>query len=177
MNIQGYSNFQYIFNLHNNPNKTMEDQAKINKARKENPILDRVLYQNDINKMFEEQAKIEKIAKKIARGENLSKEERELISEADPEMLRKAEMAKQENEALKRSLKNAKSKQQAQRILAEACIKAQLVSKVDPQYSDLLMDTIQELHEDFNKTNTLYDETKNYGQNRKNSRSLVNLKL
>lgn len=73
-NIQGYSNFQYIFNLHNSPNKTIEDEAKINKARKKT-ILDRMLYQNDINKIFEEQAKVKKNAKKITRGENISKKE------------------------------------------------------------------------------------------------------
>lgn len=34
-----------------------------------------MLYQNDINKIFEEQAKVKKNAKKITRGENISKKE------------------------------------------------------------------------------------------------------
>lgn len=41
----------------------------------EKTILDRMLYQNDINKIFEEQAKVKKNAKKITRGENISKKE------------------------------------------------------------------------------------------------------
>ncbi|WP_291568398.1 MULTISPECIES: hypothetical protein [unclassified Clostridium] len=40
--------------------------------------------------MYEEQAKIEGIARKIARGQKLTEEEKELINRADPEMLRKA---------------------------------------------------------------------------------------
>ncbi|WP_291568400.1 MULTISPECIES: hypothetical protein [unclassified Clostridium] len=44
MKIQGDINFQYIFNLHNKKNKTIEDREKIDKARKENPQLDRMLY-------------------------------------------------------------------------------------------------------------------------------------
>ena len=99
MKIQGDINLQYIFNLHNKKNKTIEDQAKIDKARKENLQLDRMIYQHDINKMYEEQAKIERIAKKIARRERLTEEEKELINRVDPEMLRKAEEAKQANES------------------------------------------------------------------------------
>ncbi|RXM58889.1 hypothetical protein [Clostridium tetani] len=176
MKIQQHSNFVNIFNLHKNPQKTKADQIKIDIARKENPQLDRALYLNDINKVFEEKAKVEQIAKKIARGKQLTREEKELISRTDPEMLRKAEMAKQENDALKRSLKSAKSKQHAQRILAQACIKAQLVSEVDPQYADLLMDTIQELHKDINKGNNPYDKANQYTQNKKSPYEMLNLK-
>ncbi|CDI49232.1 hypothetical protein [Clostridium tetani] len=182
MNIQGYLNFQNIFNphsgsqLHNNLQKTKSAQMKTNITKKENPQLDRAISAIEISKMFEEKAKVEKLAKKVASGKQLTKEERDFISRTDPEMLRKAEMAKQENDALKRSLKKAKNKQQAQRILTQACIKAQLVSEIDPQYADLLMDTIQELYKDINKDSNPYDKAKQYTQNKKRPYEMLNLK-
>jgi|GEM_PF-5820005 len=171
MKIQGDINFQYIFNLHNKKNKTIEDQAKIDKARSENPQLDRMLYQHDINKMYEEQAKIERIAKKIARGERSTEEEKELINRVDSEMLRKAEEAKQANESLKNKLRNAKSKQEAQKILVQASMEAQQIAECDPQYGNLLMESLKEAYEDYNKDLEFTGETQQYHQNQQNQNS------
>ncbi|WP_461612164.1 hypothetical protein [Clostridium sp. Marseille-QA1073] len=168
MKIQGDINFQYIFNVYNKKNKTIEDRAKIDKARKENPQLDRMLYQHDMNKMYEEQAEIERIVKKIARGERLTEEEKELINRVDPEILRKAEEAKQASESLKNKLRNAKSKQEAQKILVQTSMKVQQIAEGDPQYGNLLMELVKETYEDYNKDFEFTGETQQYHQNQQN---------
>ncbi|MFX0547813.1 hypothetical protein ACOAKC_00625 [Hathewaya histolytica] len=161
MRIQGNTNFWHIFNLHNKKNKSMEEQEEVYKARKENQQLDQALYQHDIAKVYEEQAKIENIAKKIARGESLTKEEMELINRVDPEMYRKAEMAKQEGEELKNNIKRAKSKQEARNMLAQACMKSQQMMQVDPQYGSLVMEAIKNSAEDILDSNKITQYEKN----------------
>ncbi|WP_045517011.1 hypothetical protein [Clostridium sporogenes] len=165
MKIQGNVTFQYIFNLHNKKNKSIEEQEEVHKARKEDPELDRMLYLDDLNKVYEEQAKVEAIARKVARGEKLTEEEKELINRVNPEMLRKAEAAKQENESLKQKLRNAKSKQEALGILSQACMGAQQITECDPQYGNLLMELIQEAHADYNKDTGIPEQTRQYEKN------------
>ncbi|HCQ89962.1 MAG TPA: hypothetical protein DIU45_09740 [Clostridium sp.] len=127
--------------------------------------------------MYEEQAKIEGIARKIARGQKLAEEEKELINRADPEMLREAEETKQVNESLKNKLRNAKSKQEAQRILVQASMETQQIAECDTQYGNLLMELVKESYEDYNKDMEPTGKTQQYHQNqqnRNNSNALIN---
>ncbi len=83
--------------------------------------------------------KKEKIARRIARGERITPEERALLAKHDPELLRKAEMAARRRKDLEMRLKRAKTEREAKKIMLEARAEVQMLSK-DTAYANLLSD-------------------------------------
>lgn len=117
----------------------------IKKSRHESKIEDR----NSLISMLRRQAKeieaanlkykYENVAKKIAKGEAVSAEDRALLEKSDPELLRKADMAARRKKDVESRLKRAKTESEARAIIAEAQIEVQQVfSSKDKVYAELL---------------------------------------
>ncbi|MDA3732400.1 hypothetical protein PBV87_12965 [Niameybacter massiliensis] len=162
MKISTNMSYAEALNLHNKVNKTTEEQDKLWNERANNQALDRALYLNDLSKVYEEQFKAENLAKKLAKGESLTKEERAYLEKVNPQLLKDAEKAKQEAENLKNQLKNAKDKQTAQKLIEQASFQANAVAKYNKQYADLLKEAISKVcsdeqgyKHDNDKTNTI----------------------
>lgn len=143
MKIDKSKDLYQMVNLHNKPNKTDTEKEKLWNARKNDAQLDRILYQSDMNKLYEETFKAENLAKKLARGEALTDEEKAFLERVNPELLKEAQRAKEEGERLKQSLKNAKSQQEAHTIVEQAQLQANMVAKHKPQYAMLLKEAIK----------------------------------
>jgi len=93
----------------------------------------------------------DKIAKKIARGEKLTEEEKAKIMEIDPEKLRKAEMANRRREEIESRLKNAKSEKEARDIILEAKMEARIISdKGDIKYGEYLIEAVNKAELNYN---------------------------
>ncbi len=93
----------------------------------------------------------DKIAKKIARGEKLTEEEKAKIMEIDPEKLRKAEMANRRREEIESRLKNAKSEKEARDIILEAKVEARIISdKGDIKYGEYLIEAVNKAELNYN---------------------------
>lgn len=93
----------------------------------------------------------DKIAKKIARGEKLTEEEKAKIMGIDPEKLRKAEMANQRREELENRLKTAKTDKEARDIILQAKMEAKVISdKGDIQYGEYLMEAVSKAESNYN---------------------------
>ncbi|KFX56591.1 MULTISPECIES: hypothetical protein [Clostridium] len=69
--------------------------------------------------IFEDMSKAEKLAKKVAKGETLTKEEQEFLEEKFPQIKDEAQRAKQEAEALAKRIKAADSKGEKRLILLQ----------------------------------------------------------
>ncbi|WIV10471.1 hypothetical protein [Proteiniborus sp. MB09-C3] len=93
----------------------------------------------------------DKIAKKVARGEILTAEEKAKIMEIDPEKLEKAKRANERRKELESRLKNVKSDREARIIILEAKIEAKLIAdKVDPKYGEYLMEAVNKAEINYN---------------------------
>ncbi|MGL4849932.1 MAG: hypothetical protein ACRC28_13605 [Clostridium sp.] len=79
--------------------------------------------------VMKEKSKTEEIAGKIAKGEELSKEELEYIQEKNPELLRKAKVVSKQREELEREVKSAKTPKDKLKVLSKA--KMNVMSGVD----------------------------------------------
>ena len=160
------NNTQFLqgFTLYNKKNKTLKETNELNDMRKKDPQLDRALYQADIAKMYEECSKVEQIAKKVAKGEPITKEEEEFINQVDPELLKKANMAKNQGDNLKVKLKNAKTKEEAQSILSQSTSVVVGLKDSDPVYANILMEAIKKAYDESkdNKENNNYSRKKQY---------------
>ncbi len=111
----------------------------------------------EMQRMVAEEARAQKrmeadqIAKKIARGENVTNEEREQVRGVNAEMLRKAEQANLQRKELKARLANATTKEQANTILLEGKMSAgATIEKGDEQYGTLLLEAVNQAEAEYN---------------------------
>ena len=112
--------------------------------RKLNPELDASLYALDLSKAISDTSKTDELAKKVARGEKLTNEEKAFMVKTDPEKLKKAEEANLQREELKRQLKNAKTPSHAASIISSSLTNVLNVQKSgDTVMADLLMEGIK----------------------------------
>ncbi|WP_301109730.1 hypothetical protein [Sporosarcina sp.] len=109
----------------------------------------------DLKRMVEEEALYQKrmaanqIAKKIARGESVTNEEREQLKGMDEEGLRKAEQANLQRKQLSARLANATTKEQARAIILEGKLSAgEIIEKGDEQYGEFLMEAVNKAEDD-----------------------------
>lgn len=161
MKINDSLNFQYFYSINNSKNKTQAIKDELNKARENDPVLDRALYISDIAEMYKKMAMEEAIAKKIAKGESLTPEEKEYAKEMDPKILRMAESVKEKSESLKDKLKGAKTKEEAQRVIMSASSEASMVIELgNSQYGELLMEGIRDAVSKYNKVDESFEYNK-----------------
>ena len=112
--------------------------------RKLNPELDASLYALDLSKAISDTSRTDELAKKVARGEKLTNEEKKIMEKTDPEKLKKAEEANLQREELKRQLKKAKTPSHAASIISSSLTNVLNVQKSgDTVMADLLMERIK----------------------------------
>lgn len=113
-------------------------------------MLDKLKQIQEANDRQLEEAAAEKIAKKIARGDNISEEERRYLEEKDPEKLRKAQEANRERAEVSERLSRAKTKAEAAVIIASAKTRAiRIFEKVDTELGELLIEALNKAESDY----------------------------
>ncbi|MDR7855640.1 hypothetical protein [Tissierella sp.] len=127
----------------NNPNilSFLEGPKKSkyeSKIEDKNSLIDMLRNQAKENETTNLRYKIEGIARRIARGDDITSEERALLEKNDPDLLRKADMAARRRKDVEARLKRAKTKSEARAIITEAKIEVQQVFDKDPKYAELL---------------------------------------
>lgn len=148
-----------MFKIHTSKNPSKEDKKRLYNARKENPSLDRALYQHDLAKIHEEDFKVKSIASKIAKGQKLSEEEKKYIQEKNPELLKKAKEAKNKAKNLKKKLENTNNPMNKQKIIADEFLSLKKLSTYDELGAKLLTEAYNSVIKEHNKeqNNTLKD--------------------
>lgn len=116
------------FNIKQNKNENVEGGGNIGSM---------------MNKKIIDDIVADRIAKKIARGESLTGEERDKLTEIDPEKLEKAKRANERRKELESRLKRARSKKEAKDIILQAKMEANIVlDKVDEKYGEYLVEAV-----------------------------------
>lgn len=92
---------------------------------------------------YQERMDAERIAKKIARGEQVTDEERQKLGDMDPQGLMKAEHANQVRKTVRAQLANATTKEQVNTILLDNKVVAgKLMEQGEQQLSELVFEAI-----------------------------------
>lgn len=102
------------------------------------------------NKREIEKLAADQTAKKIARGEMITEEEREKLRSTDPEKLRKADEANERRYNVHQRLANARTKEEARAILtSEKMMGYMIYDKGDEQYGELLIEAVGKAEADY----------------------------
>ncbi len=169
MNIN-HASTQYgdILKLHYKKDRTLEDAKKENEARKQDPALDQMLYDADKADMLNEFSKAKQLMMKLARGENLTDEEKQFLNENYPEFSQSAEQAQVEAEKVKENLKNARNKDEKQAIIMQAASMINSLSENDTVYAAALSEAIKTAINDKQDTDDFYRRNYNNSKTKAN---------
>ncbi|MEK5038307.1 hypothetical protein [Sporosarcina sp. FSL K6-3457] len=97
-----------------------------------------------------EKLETDQTAKKIARGEMITEEEREKLRAIDPEKLRKADEANEKRASVSRRLANAKSKTEVAAIIAgEKSMALMIYDKGDQVLGELYLEAVGKAEVDY----------------------------
>ena len=121
-------------------------------------FLQKILEPQEVDDNSSEIKKAEKIARKIARGESVTPQEKALLMRVDPKLAQMAELAHEQGERLKHSLQQASSKTEQQNIIQQAYQMVAQVSKKNPQFGELLGEAIKAAVQDSRKKGILREE-------------------
>lgn len=121
-------------------------------------FLQKILEPKEVDDSSSEIKKAEKIARKIARGESVTPQEKALLMRVDPKLAQMAELAHEQGERLKHSLQQASSKTEQQNIIQQAYQMVAQVSKKNPQFGELLGEAIKAAVQDSRKKGIFREE-------------------
>lgn len=121
-------------------------------------FLQKILEPKEVDDSSSEIKKAEKIARKIARGESVTPQEKALLMRVDPKLAQMAELAHEQGERLKHSLQQASSKTEQQNIIQQAYQMVAQVSKKNPQFGEFLGEAIKAAVQDSRKKGIFREE-------------------
>ena len=121
-------------------------------------FLQKILEPKEVDDSSSEIKKAEKIARKIARGESVTPQEKALLMRVDPKLAQMAELAHEQGERLKHSLQQASSKTEQQNIIQQAYQMVAQGSKKNPQFGELLGEAIKAAVQDSRKKGIFREE-------------------
>ena len=119
--------------------------------REKKSILQKILEPQEVEDENAEIEKAKKIARKIARGESVTPQEKALLMKVDPKLAQMAELAHKEYERIKHALQSASSKEEQQNIVHQAYQMVAEVSKKNQQFGELLGEAVKAAVEDSRK--------------------------
>lgn len=119
--------------------------------REKKSLLQKILEPKEVEDESAEIDKAKKIARKIARGESVTPQEKALLMRVDPKLAQMAELAHKEYERIKHALQSASSKEEQQNIVHQAYQMVTQVSKSNQQYGELLGEAVKAAVEDSRK--------------------------
>lgn len=121
-------------------------------------FLQKALEPEEIDDGTKDAKKAEKIARKIARGESVTPQEKAFLMKVDPKLAQMAELARKEGERIKHALQQASSKTEQQNIIHQAYDMVAQVSKKQPQFGALLEEAVKAAVQDSRKKGFLQEE-------------------
>ena len=121
-------------------------------------FLQKILEPEAVDDSEKDARKAQKIARKIARGENVTPQEKAFLMKFDPKLAQMAELAYQQGERVKHALQNASNKEEQQNIIQQAYQMVAQVSKKNPQFGELLGEAVKAAVQDSRKKGLLQEE-------------------
>lgn len=120
-------------------------------------FLQKILEPEAVEDSEKDARKAQKIARKIARGETVTPQEKAFLMKFDPKLAQMAELAHQQGERVKHALQNASSKEEQQNIIQQAYQMVAQVSKKNPQFGELLGEAVKAAVQDSRKKGVLQE--------------------
>ncbi|MCI9532699.1 MAG: hypothetical protein HFH38_13405 [Lachnospiraceae bacterium] len=106
-------------------------------------LLQQILEPKEVEDSERDAQKALRIARRIARGDNVTPQEKAFLMRIDPKLAQMAELAKQQGERVQHALENASSKEEQQVIITQAYQQVAEFTKANPQYGELVGEAVK----------------------------------
>lgn len=126
--------------------------------REKKSLLQKMIEPKEADDRNAELEKAKKIARRIARGESVTPQEKALLLRVDPKLAQMAELAGEQCERIKHALQNASSKTEQQSIVQQAYQMVAQVSKSNPEFGELLGEAVKAAVQDSRKKGIFLSE-------------------
>lgn len=124
------------------------ERNRFNQEEIKTPLQESLEKMREAIKRNEEQKKQEEISKKIAKGK-ASMQEEAYLAEKNPELHQKAVIARDNTNRVRASVKAAKTKEEAKRILAQADSSAGAILDKDKILGELMIEGLKEVEKEY----------------------------
>ena len=124
------------------------ERNRFNQEEIKTPLQESLEKMREAIKRSEEQKKQEEISKKIAKGK-ASIQEEAYLAEKNPELHQKAVIARDNTNRVRASVKAAKTKEEAKRILAQADSSAGAILDKDKILGELMIEGLKEVEKEY----------------------------
>lgn len=124
----------------------------VEQEKEKKSVLQQLLEPEEVNDSQKEAEKAMKIAKRIARGESVTSEEKAFLMRINPQLAQMAQLARQEGERIKHALQQASTKEEQQSVVLQAYQQVSEVSKVNEQFGMLLGEAVKAAIQEAKKT-------------------------
>ena len=121
----------------------LRNLSGVEQEKEKKSLIQQIMEPKEVDDTEKDVKKAVQIARKIARGESVTPQEKEFLMRVDPKLAQMAELARQQGERVKHALKNASSKEEEQTIVMQAYQQVTEFTKANPQFGMLVGEAVK----------------------------------
>lgn len=121
----------------------LRNLSGVEQDREKKSLMQQVMEPKEVDDTEKDARKAAQIARKIARGEPVTPQEKAFLMRVDPRLAQMAELARQQGERVRNALENASSKEEEQAIVMQAYQQVTEFTKANPQFGMLVGEAVK----------------------------------
>ena len=123
--------------------QVLRNLSGVEQDKEKKSLMQQILEPKEVDDSSRDTKKALQIAKKIARGESVTSQEKAFLMRVDPKLAQMAELAKQQGDRVKHALESASSKEEQQTIIMQAYQQVTEFTKANPQFGMLVGEAVK----------------------------------
>ncbi len=121
----------------------LRNMTGVEQDQEKKSLIQQLIEPKEVDDSERDAKKAMQIARRIARGENVTPQEKAFLMRIDPRLAQMAELARQQGERVQHALENAQSKEEQQTIITQAYQQVAEFTKANPQFGELVGEAIK----------------------------------
>ena len=123
--------------------QVLRNLSGVEQDKEKKSLMQQILDPKEVDDSSRDTKKALQIARKIARGEPVTPQEKAFLMRVDPKLAQMAELAKQQGDRVKHALESASSKEEQQTIIMQAYQQVTEFTKANPQFGMLVGEAVK----------------------------------
>ena len=123
--------------------QVLRNLSGVEQDKEKKSLMQQILEPKEVDDSSRDTKKAFQIARKIARGEPVTPQEKDFLMRVDPKLAQMAQLAKQQGDRVKHALESASSKEEQQTIIMQAYQQVTEFTKANPQFGMLVGEAVK----------------------------------
>ncbi len=123
--------------------QVLRNLSGVEQDKEKKSLMQQILEPKEVDDSSRDTKKALQIARKIARGEPVTPQEKDFLMRVDPKLAQMAQLAKQQGDRVKHALESASSKEEQQTVIMQAYQQVTEFTKANPQFGMLVGEAVK----------------------------------